>query len=123
MMSTDEMLRLRTAARAVTTDAPMPARVLISAREAARCLSGVVMLIASTFGHETMRRACAELAQRRASWETRTPGDLGEAIWRIAVISRGILPLCGPDAMNAALAFWASETDPATMQQITGVAA
>ena len=122
MMSTDEMLRLRSAAAAVSTGAP--SRAQISAREAARCLSGVVMLIAATFGQDVTRRACAELATNPEAWTTRTYGDLGEAVWRIAIISHGIRPLCGDAAMDAALAFWASETDPVAMLQVTsGVAA
>ncbi len=122
MMTTDEMMRLRSAGAAVAASAPTQ-RAEISARAAARCLSGVVQLVSLEHGVEVMQRACADLATRPEAWKIKGPGEVGAATWTIAVIARGITPLCGDAAMISALAWWASETDPAEWQSVAAGAA
>lgn len=123
-MSTDEMHRLRTAASAVTIGAAKGPRAQISARQAARCLSGVVLLVTEQYGPDVTRQACALLATSPDAWKSRQHDAVGTAVWTIAVLARGILPLCGDEAMASALAFWASETDPEAMRVVcSGVAA
>lgn len=92
----------------------------MSARTAARCLSGVVNLIAQRWGVLPMHRACADLARHDAAWRTsfaQLPTDAGghvaEPVQLLAVVARGILSLAGAENMRAALSFWASERDPA----------
>jgi hypothetical protein len=91
----------------------------MSARTAARCLSGVVSHVDRQWSRDVMQRACAELVRCDATWSTsfrvlpsRVDTDLTSAVELIAVVSRGILPLAGVEAMRAALAFWATEEDP-----------
>lgn len=123
-----EISDLKSRARAVV-DAPTDV-MRMSPRAAARCLSGVISLICRDFSVDVMQRACADLVRCDAAWETRfgtlPRSDCGvpRAIEMLAVVARGILPLAGADSMRAALAFWASEDDPAQWQAITtGVAA
>lgn len=115
-------------ARAVT-DATGPA-VRMSPREVARCLSGVVSLVARRWSVDTMQRACAEIVRCEAAWRTNfrvlpmtAEGRVPPELEMIAVIARGILPLAGAESMRAALSFWAVETDAATWQSVTGIAA
>lgn len=119
MMTTDEIERLRAAASAVVTDGLEP-RVQISARQAARCLAGVVRLAALEHGVDAMRRACAELAADVAATGV---GSVGAAMNSIRLVARGIAPISGPRGLRAALAFWASETDPAVWRQVESDAA
>lgn len=97
----------------------------ISARTAARCLSGVIRLVADRHSVDAMQRACADLVRCDAAWDTRFgtlprgwDGQVPEAIELIAVVARGILPLAGSTNMRAALAFWATEDDPSVWQRV-----
>ncbi len=127
MMTTDEIADLRARAHAVRVS-PTSARV--SPRAAAACLSGVVRLIASSAGVDVMRHACAALVRHTPAWETSlrllpdkgTGTNVSSAIEMIAVVARGILPLCGVDGMKAALSFWACETDPAEWRAVSEAA-
>jgi len=123
-----EISDLRDRARAVV-EAPSEI-TRMSARAAARCLSGVVGLVARQWSVDVMQRACADLVRCDAAWQTqfgtlpRENGRIPPAIEMIAVVARGILPLTGAESMRAALAFWASEDDPAAWQTVTaGLAA
>ncbi len=121
-----EIADLRTRARAVTAPS---SDVRMSARAVAACLSGVVALVARRWSVDVMQRACADIARFDAAWQTSfgslplVDGRVAEAVEMIAVVARGILPLSSTDAMRAALAFWASESDPAEWQRVTGIAA
>lgn len=122
-----EISDLRSRAAEVTTvgvETPM------SARTAARCLSGVIGHVVNMAGRDTMQLACAELVRFDQVWKTNfrmlprvIGGDLAQAIELIAVVSRGILALSGGESLRAALSFWATEEDPAVWQRVTGVAA
>lgn len=97
----------------------------LSARAAARCLSGVIYLVSTRWSVDVMQQACAELVRCDATWATnfgRLPagvdGVVSEPTQIIAVVARGILPLSGVDGMRSALAFWASESDPAEWQRV-----
>lgn len=122
-----EIADLRVRARAVTAPS---ADVRMSARAAAACLSGVIALVSKRWSVDAMQRACADLARHEPAWESsfgRLPhgpnGAVTEPVEMIAVVARGILPLASEDSMRAALAFWASESDPAEWQRVAGVAA
>jgi hypothetical protein len=102
----------------------------MSARTAARCLSGVVNLCATKYGTVVMHRACGELVRSNNVWATSlgTLPDVGfvegaeqlsSAIELVAVVARGILPIAGAANMRAALSFWACETDPAVWMLVT----
>lgn len=117
---------LRELAVAVVRDAALPTPEM-SARTAARCLSGVVNLIAQRWSVSEMQLACGMLARHRAAWTTQfgqlptgDAGDVRESVQLLAVIARGILPLAGVANMRAALAFWACESDPAVWSTVTG---
>lgn len=101
----------------------------MSARTAARCLSGVIALVAREHGTVAMQRACAKLVRFSDAWRSSfgklpvafaDPEAVDEAIEMIAVIARGILPVAGAANMRAALSFWASESDPAVWTSVTG---
>lgn len=117
---------LRARAAAVATSC---ADARMSARAAARCLSGVVGLVVTRWSVDVMQRACADLVRCQASWDTsfgtlpRYKEGVPEPIQLIAVVARGILPIAGIENMRAALSFWATEDDPAQWQAVVaGVA-
>lgn len=95
-----------------------PSSQSLSARTAARCLSGVVSVMTRRWSVDLMQRTCAELVRHDEAWATqlgRLPHENGlvsEAMQLLAAIARGILPLAGEDNLRAALSFWATETDP-----------
>jgi hypothetical protein len=117
---------LRQLAAAVTRDIALPTPAM-SAAMAARCLSGVVNLLAQRFGVPEMQRACGELAGFAPAWTSKLgqlpddpSGFVREAVQVLAVVARGVLPLAGAANLRAALAFWASETDVAIWSQVAG---
>lgn len=98
---------------------------LMTARTAAAVLSGICGLIGRRWTVDEMQKTCAELVRYEPAWATsfgRLPADragvVSEPTQLLAVVARSILPLSGPDHLRAALAFWASEDDPATWNQI-----
>jgi len=120
LTSTSEGLsRLRALAAAVyeAADATAP----MSARTAAQCLSGAVRLLGMQYGIDQMRTACGAIVAHESAWSTSLrslPNGDGAPVLALAIIARGVLPLAGPENTRAALAFWACETDAATMAQI-----
>lgn len=101
----------------------------LSARAAARCLSGVVNMIAHRHGVLPMQRACADLARYEPAWRssfgflpTTDDGCVAEPVQMLAMVARGFLALAGVENMRAALAFWASESDPAVWSAVVGEA-
>lgn len=112
---------------AVAVMRPEAAPSGLSARIAARCLSGVVGLVALRWGTLAMQRACAELVRHDDAWASSfgklpagVDGRVTEPVEMIAVAARGILTLAGAQNMRAALSFWASESDPAVWTSVTG---
>jgi hypothetical protein len=108
---------------------PEPGAAVMSARSAARCLSGVMNLVGRKYSTAIMQRACSLLVRHDPAWITSfgllpTPGfvpgadKVSEVIEMIAVVARGILPIAGAENMRAALSFWACETDPAIWTSI-----
>ncbi len=101
------------------TDVPM------SAGAAARCLFGVMRLVAARYGMEAMQSACVDLVRCDATWRTKfgvlprgVDGRVPEPIALIASLARGVLAQAGVDATRAAIAFWGSEDDPAVWQRV-----
>ncbi len=96
----------------------------MNARTAARCMSGVMGLVARQFSVVTMQRTCADLVRYEMAWETQfgwlplVNGKPTKATELIAVIARGIMPICGVANMRAALSFWATESDPQVWSDI-----
>lgn len=122
MMTTGKDADLKSRAAAVTSpNAPQS----LSARTAARCLLGVVSLIARTWDNDVMRRTCAELVRYDEAWGSsfgRLPsvnGHVTEPMRMLSTVARGFLPLAGVDNLRAALSFWATEEDPRIWQSVT----
>jgi hypothetical protein len=91
----------------------------MTARTAAQCLSGVIALVCRRFSVDDMQRACADLVRWSRGWETSLGelprdyrGRVPEQIELIAVVARGLYSLAGVENLQAALSFWATETDP-----------
>lgn len=116
--------------RSRALDVTSGADARMTARQAARVLTGVVSHVARMSSTDTMQRACAELVRCQPAWATSfrqlpeaVRPDVDQAIQLIVVVCRGMLAVAGADAMRAALAFWATEEDPSVWQQVTGIAA
>lgn len=118
----DNIADLRGRAAAVM-NAPVEG-ILMSPRTAAACLSGIVGLVARRWTVDTMQRTCAEIARSDVAWSSmlgRLPhvnGIVSEPMQLVAVVARSILPLAGEKHLRAALAFWASEDDPAVWNSV-----
>ena len=119
----DDIADLRGRAADVLLSDPS-ANTQMSARTAAACLSGIVGLVARRWTIDVMQRTCADLARSEMSWASslgRLPhvnGRVSEPTQLVAVVARSILPLAGVDHLRAALAFWASEDDPAVWNAV-----
>lgn len=113
-----EVTDLRVRAEIVTAEASIR-RGLISSREAAACMAGILSWIARRSGVAAMQAAATAIAQHEAAWTSqlaRLPhegGVVDEDVEMLAVVCRGVIDLAGPDNLRAALSFWATETDPA----------
>lgn len=114
---------LRGQARAVLT-APPSSSGAMSARTAAACLSGIVGMVSRRWSVDIMQRVCADLARHVVAQggfgqlPAGHDGVVSEPIQLIAVVSRSLLVLAGAENLRAALAFWASEDDPAVWNQV-----
>jgi hypothetical protein len=116
---------IRNLGRAVNDRSPHQA---LSARSAARLLFGTVGFAVAKFGLDRTQEACADLVANDLVWRTkfcRLPriydGAVGELTALIAGAAAGILPMAGAENLRAALAFWATERDPAVWRQMTGM--
>ena len=114
---------LRARARDVITPTTRQAE---QARSVAQCLSGVVGLAARRYSLEVTQRACADLALDPRAWETSlgnlpkgADGRVAAPVELIAAAARGFVPLAGVDCLRTALAFWASENDPAVWMSLS----
>lgn len=117
---------LRARARDVSTPTD---RQALEARSIAQCMSGVIGLAVRRFSLEAVQHACAELARHTRAWETRlgdlprgTDGRVTPLVELIAAAARGFFPLSGSDTLRSALAFWASESDPAVWMSLAQAA-
>lgn len=115
---------LRGLAQSVRT-APAPQGQTMSARTAAACLSGIIGLVSRKWSVDVMQQTCAEVVRCRDAWATSFgllpagyDGRVTESTQLIAVVARSLLPLAGAEAVRDALAFWASEDDPAIWQAV-----
>lgn len=120
-MATEEDIRRR--AQAVTGTPHVAASM--SALQAARCLLGIVNIMAEIYGTNRMQAACFTLAKFDASWFTRfrvlpsdNNGQTLEPERFLAHASRGILLTAGADNLRSAMSFWAVERDAAVFQQV-----
>jgi len=122
-----EISDLRTRAVPVYAPASQAAPCVLSERQVARCLAGAVHLGIIRWGLVEVQLACAELVRHERAWRT-SLGDLPaepngcvrESVQVLAILSRSLLALAGADAVRAALAFWASERDPAVWMSVAG---
>jgi len=111
-------------ARASAVVAAPAAVERMSARTAARCLSGIVGLIARRWTADEMQYVCAELVRYDRAWLTSlsvlpsSHGRVSEPMQLLAVVARGLLPIAGVENLRAAVSYWASETDPAQWQAL-----
>ncbi len=111
-------------ALALDVDDRSPAERL-SARTAAQALFGAIGLASARHGVAAMQTACADLVGCDAAWASKFgnlprdhTGHVSEAMSLIACMARGLLPLAGADRLRAALAFWATENDPAVWRRM-----
>ncbi len=105
----------------------------LTARGAARCLLGIIRMVADRCGPDVMQRACASLARHEQSWATglRTlPVVVGVnasptmyAMELLAATARGVLEVAGISATRAALAFWASADPVTALERVSQVIA
>lgn len=99
----------------------------MSARAVARCLSGVVHLIAGSVGIAAMQESCAEIVRSAKAWRTGLrelprahDGMVRDPVKLLGVVAAGFLPVAGEHAVRSALAFWATEDDVEAMRQVAG---
>lgn len=126
----DGLADLISLASAVDTSVPVNAAGYLSAREAARTLAGVASWLGRG-GQANVRRmqqCMASLARWSPAWApgdrllydlpTMSDGRVDETIAMIAVCASTMVRLFGPVNLRAAVAYWASESDPASWQKI-----
>jgi hypothetical protein len=125
MTTTQANLDLHQLANAVTEFSVYDGARGVSARQAARCMSGIVNLVQRQHGVYAMQRACGELVRDARAWSSNltilprgADGRIDPALEHIAIVARGMLAIAGVEAMKSALAFWAVETDPAVWQRV-----
>ena len=120
----DDFEDLRARAVDVATS-PSVRRGQLSAAEAAHCLTGVMSWIQRTSSAARMQEICAELARFDDAWTTsfgKVPlgvdGRVDANMALLATVCRGVLELAGGMNLRAALAFWATESDPAEWRKL-----
>ena len=126
MMTSQDEVQLR--ARALNVHAAAAVRPgQISAREAAKVLSGVMSWVARTSSATAMHEAAAALAAHDAAWTSSfrdlpigSDGAVSATIQMMATVSRATLELAGAANLRDALSFWATERDPGAWQALVG---
>lgn len=120
LLTSDERELLVARARAVTNpDVFSDNRYAVSARYVAGQLEPIVRRIANKHGLGEMRSACGWLAGR--VWPH---GPLGCSIRDpIMAVAKALADRAGQVNVRDALAFWASETDPAVWQGVIAAVA
>lgn len=106
----------------VSASAPAPARATLTARQAARVLTGVAGWLSHGHGGAAgMRETFAELASHADSWLPERPfrslplrydGKVSAELALLASVCSGMVADFGLRALRSAVAFWATETDP-----------
>ena len=86
---------------------------------------GIINIMTEVYGPAGMRQACVDLVRCDAAWDTKfreLPRDANAQVLEparfLAHATRGILLTAGSDNLRAAMAFWATEMDAATLQQV-----
>ncbi len=98
---------------------------LMTARMAAKVLSGIVGLISRRWSKDLMQRTAADLVRHDGAWSTSLRDlpcahgeEVAEPMMLMAVVARSLLPMAGVKNVRAALSFWATEDDPGTWQSV-----
>lgn len=102
----------------VMVERPIAAVHDLSAKQAARALMPMVGYVNMHFGQDAQQRACAELARAKI-WDSRLSDD--QATILLCVAATGLEHLSGAKNLRAALAFWATESDPTVWQSVLGL--
>ena len=115
LLKSEELALLIARARAVTDPHVFgDNRYAMSARHVATELEPLVRRLANVYGLGEMRQTCAWLAGR--PWPT---GPIGCSLRDpIMALAKALAHRAGQLNVRDALAFWASETDPAVWQQV-----
>lgn len=123
----DEMDDLLALGADVLASAPASQRPSMTAREAARALVGVVGWLSKRRGVLEMQETMASLARTAGAWAperpfcvlpTTTSGLVAEDVALVASVCSGLAPLFGLRVLRSAVAFWATETDPAIWRDV-----
>lgn len=86
-----------------------------TARAVARALWPFIYAASTRHGQDEMRRVCAQLARMTPDGWSSVVDPLEVSL---ATTAATFLPTSSPVAVRAALAFWASEPEPAVWQQV-----
>lgn len=119
----NEVLRLATEVHAA---ALAPPRETMTARQAARVLTGIAAWITqrSRGGAEQMRHAFYTLAAHDKAWTSEfkhlpnAGGVVDEHVVLLAVLCSSMIPDFGLRNVRSAVAFWATETDPSVWMDV-----
>lgn len=117
MLNVTELAHLRSLA-----DPVLMSRTGTPHRRAARAMARAAWLVVSTHGVEALQRSCARLA---IAGTKRFPESGGGTMYPLSVmgaVAEALNEAFGRDAVTAALAFWASERDPAVLDDVVAAA-
>lgn len=98
-----------------------------SARDAARAIAGLVSWVANRVGVVRMQEVMAELARHVDAWRpgnfmrdlpTGYNGMVDEHVALVAVVTSSLVHAYTPASLRSAMAFWATERDPAQWQLV-----
>lgn len=98
--------------------AQAPRSAFLTPAEVAKAMIGPVHYVTIQFGQERLQRACAELA-RAKDWDSSLSSSA--EVTMLSVSASGLRDLAGMDSLRAALAFWATCSDPAVWQRVLGL--
>lgn len=111
----------------VMSSAPATTKPVMTAREAARAIVGITGWVSRRSGQNAMQKAMADIARHVDAWRpaspfhslpTRYDGRVDENVVLISCVISSLVPLFGLGPLRAAVAFWATENDPAIWQSI-----
>ncbi len=116
-------------AMAADVNATMPCAFRAgNARDAARALTGLASWVVNRVGLARMQECMSELARYEPAWRapfmrdlpTQYNGRIDEWVAMIAVVASSLAPAFGGANLRSAMAWWATEGDPAAWQAIVG---
>lgn len=122
----DQLTELLVLASYVDTSAPARQNTL-SAREAARNLSGLASWVANRQSMDAMQEAMSRLAIHGAAWKgpvylcdlpVEIDGRVDPTIAMIAVVCSGMIHTFGAQNLRSAVAFWATSRDAASWRKV-----